>query len=444
MKGVAGGSAVLLLLAGMVAPSAFGDPRSTDPGVRPNTLEFLSYEDTGYKFEIIPPGESPPTDFEEPGFDDSAFNKGDGAFGSGGSCPLQETVATDWPTDSELLIRRGVQIPDGATNVRIMVSVDNDFVEGFFNGVSIAQDITHEDCPIRDEFRLDVPQELIKPGPNLLAFHLRDRGGQSFFDARVLAELPNDLERVAIPLKGRPLVPIVPVTTPTLGCDSSGTSRGLTVRFNVEATGDAGEIRFDQPIQEQPGSEFTAVRLFINDQLVLTTLDRAPGPRQLASLSPLLESSPTTLFAFGTVLTREDVSQAIGRCLAAAIVQRPGLTRSECEAVCRNLARAYRWSCKLLMAGGGILSGGTSGLIVSTFGGDLCDEAISGAEQECLDSCKTLPNQRPSGQHHSGRKQGPDSTINASLPGAACVDGARRGLMLVLGRFQPGRQQTSA
>jgi hypothetical protein len=72
-----------------------------------------------------------------------------------------------------------------------MVSVDNDILGVFFNGVPITDNtIVHDNCPVEDDSSLPVPQQLIKSGPNLVAFQVLDRGGESFFDARILAELP--------------------------------------------------------------------------------------------------------------------------------------------------------------------------------------------------------------------------------------------------------------
>src|SRR5205807_7901009 len=138
---------------------------------------------------IIGPNETPPPGFEQPfpDFDASAagFTEGTAAFGSGGECPLQSTVQTDWPINTQLLVRRNVFIPAGATNVRVMVSVDNDIVGLFFNGALITTNI-HDECPNRDDVRLDVPQELVQPGGNLVVYWLRDRGDESFFDTRIL------------------------------------------------------------------------------------------------------------------------------------------------------------------------------------------------------------------------------------------------------------------
>jgi hypothetical protein len=132
----------------------------------------------------------------------------------GEDCPLQETVQTEWPLESQLLVRRVIEIPEGATKIRIMVSVDNDIIGLFFNGIVIAENIRHGECPILDEFRFDVPQELVRPGPNLVAFHVLDRppeigpANESFFDTRILAELPLESQEPAPQVVEVPLVPV--------------------------------------------------------------------------------------------------------------------------------------------------------------------------------------------------------------------------------------------
>jgi hypothetical protein len=93
-----------------------------------------------------------------------------------------------------------ISVPEGATNIRIMVAVDNDIRGVFFNGKSLVEDalgtnsVTHDECPILDEFRFDVPQGFVQPGENLIAFHVVDRGAESFFDTRILAETPTRSE----------------------------------------------------------------------------------------------------------------------------------------------------------------------------------------------------------------------------------------------------------
>ena len=201
----------LLLVFSLGSREVLGDERATNPGVDPNTSEPLSYRNSGYRFLIIPPTGTPPPNFEQPGFNDTAFNfnTGSAAFGGGGGgaigggdCPLRSTVKTAWTLLNQLLVRRVVSIPAGVTGVRVMVSVDNDIVGVFFNGQpipipGIPFPVLHGECPILDEFRFDVPQSLVQPGQNLVVFHLLDRppkvglGNESFFDTRILAQTCN-------------------------------------------------------------------------------------------------------------------------------------------------------------------------------------------------------------------------------------------------------------
>ena len=172
----------------MALSAASGDERPTDPGIGPHTIELLPYQAAGYRYHILTLDETPPPGFEQPSFDDTGWNTGAAAFGSVGDCPLQGTVQTPWPAESQLLIRRVVAVPPGATGLRVLVTVDNDIMGAFFNGVPIAGFVAHEDCPIPDEFRVDVPPSLVTPGDNLVAVQVRDRHPSSFFDTRLLAE----------------------------------------------------------------------------------------------------------------------------------------------------------------------------------------------------------------------------------------------------------------
>lgn len=196
-------SLLLLLVLAIMSDEVMGDDRPpADPGITPYTVELLSYKGSEYRFLTIPLDTEPPEGFEQPDFDDSEFKTGTAPFGGGccglgeKDCPLRQTVQTEWSTETQLLLRRSVFIPDGAASVRIMVSVDNDVVEVFFNGECVPHSsISHGNCPILDEFRVDIPQELVQPGEmNLVAFHLRDRppdvgqANESFFDTRILAE----------------------------------------------------------------------------------------------------------------------------------------------------------------------------------------------------------------------------------------------------------------
>jgi hypothetical protein len=154
--------------------------------------EILSYQSPGYRYQVISQDAAPPLGFEQLDFDDSSWNQGSAAFGFAGDldygCPLQTTVRTLWPENTRLLVRRAISIPANATNVRVMVAVDNDVVDVFFNGTRISTPVQHEGCPSHDDLRFDVPQNLIQPGQNLVVYHLLDRGSETFFDTRILGD----------------------------------------------------------------------------------------------------------------------------------------------------------------------------------------------------------------------------------------------------------------
>jgi len=219
------GNLILLLLLGIGLKDALGDVRPTNSDIGPNTVELLIYQASGYRFQVIDPFATPPSEFEQPDFDDTAWDVGDAAFGTGGVCPLQTTVHTFWPVESQLLVRRIVSIPAGTTGVRIMVSIDNDIIGVFFNGTSLSNSIYHEGCPIMDEFRFDVPQYLVQPGQNVVVFNILDRGAESFFDTRVLGEVPDeitidiDIKPGSFPnpinLKSKGNVPVAILSSPT-------------------------------------------------------------------------------------------------------------------------------------------------------------------------------------------------------------------------------------
>ena len=107
---------------------------AADPGLTPQTLQVIPYAATDYRFKTYGLGEVP-ADYGLETFDDSTFAAGDASFGSGGGCPLQATVRTDWPVDSEIVLRRNFDLPPGAANLRVMVAIDND-VDVFLNGGS--------------------------------------------------------------------------------------------------------------------------------------------------------------------------------------------------------------------------------------------------------------------------------------------------------------------
>lgn len=147
------------------------------------TTALLPYLSDGYKYEVVSRGGS--TGFEAPGYDDSGWAAGAAAFGTGGGCPLDNTVKTFWPPNTDLLVRRAITLPANASNVVVSIAIDND-VYVFWNGIAIGSTV-HENCATRDTLQLTVPASDLQAGSNLLAVRSVDRGGETYFDVQVTA-----------------------------------------------------------------------------------------------------------------------------------------------------------------------------------------------------------------------------------------------------------------
>jgi hypothetical protein len=150
---------------------------------------LIPYGGDGYRYFVTGHGGVP--GFQDPAFDDSTWAIGDAAFGSGGGCPLDPTVRTNWPLFTDILLRKSFDLPAGF-NVKIGVAIDND-VEVFVNGHSLGF-FSHEGCAVRDSKVYDVPTGvLVQGGVNLLAVRAIDRGVIGLVDVQVTL-LPIDTD----------------------------------------------------------------------------------------------------------------------------------------------------------------------------------------------------------------------------------------------------------
>ena len=189
MRRVARALAVVGLTAGL---SGVGSGAAADD--TPSLV--LEYGSGDYHYAEVAVGGGP-TGFSEVGFDDSAFAVGTAPFGQSVdvfACPLEAT--TPWAPNTDLLVRRNVTLPAGATNVVIHVAIDND-LELFWNGVSIA-DVQHDGCPTHDSVEIEVPIALLTAGANTMAARASDRGGETFLDLSITANMPPDCESVNV------------------------------------------------------------------------------------------------------------------------------------------------------------------------------------------------------------------------------------------------------
>jgi hypothetical protein len=173
------GLLVLLNAFGFVALTASFDGAVAQP--------IIPYLSTGYRYAVVDfdglPG------FEQPGFDDSGFSVGDAAFGTGGYCPLDSTIQTEWPLFTDLLVRKEFTVAAGASPIVVAVAIDND-AQVFINGTDISGGLrVHEGCAERDSFLFTIPDAVLNfGGTNLLAVRARDRGGLTYFDVEVRGE----------------------------------------------------------------------------------------------------------------------------------------------------------------------------------------------------------------------------------------------------------------
>src|SRR5215475_13396236 len=186
-------SAILLSTTVILGLAVVGSA-GTAANIRPTIV--IPYGATGYMYQVV--AHDAGVGFEQPGFDDSAFALGDAGFGNiWGGCPLNTPldVKTTWVAETDILVRKEFELPQGATNVVVNVAIDND-VSVFVNGYDISSDDNssglqvREGCASRDSFTFAAPDGILQVGPNLLALRGRDRGNATYLDVQVTADIP--------------------------------------------------------------------------------------------------------------------------------------------------------------------------------------------------------------------------------------------------------------
>jgi RHS repeat-associated protein len=223
-----------------------------------------NYINPGTRFNVNWPGNDASSSggtlteqFNEPfyliGFDDSSFSLGQAPFtdtiGAQGSvgCPL--IGKSLFPVLGTLDLRKTVELPPGATNVKALVAIDNDFTL-WVNGTEVINQV-HENCAYYWEYTVPIPDNLLHPGPNLIAVQARDRGVSTAFDlsligpASLVSAKPLTLVMSTNPNSGQSLLTISPsanlsevlgqpATFTALVTNASGTpAPSVPVTFNV-------------------------------------------------------------------------------------------------------------------------------------------------------------------------------------------------------------------
>ncbi|MDI6801374.1 MAG: hypothetical protein QMD01_04895 [Thermodesulfovibrionales bacterium] len=164
---------------------------------------ILPYNSIGWRFLVVPFGGSP--GFEQPGFDDSQFYLGNAPFGQGDWCPLDPTIKTFWPLNSDILLRRTFTLPSDASTVKVAVAIDND-IQVFINGMDISGGLQQNEwCTVLDRLVFPVQDSLLVfGGANLLAVRARNRGVISYVDIEVRADMPERILRI---ISSSPVIP---------------------------------------------------------------------------------------------------------------------------------------------------------------------------------------------------------------------------------------------
>ncbi len=140
------------------------------------TVPLVGYGSAGWRYSIV--GWNGGAGFESPSFNDATWASGTGGFGDGG-CGLPAN--TPWGLNSDLLVRRWVTVPMNG-RIRVAAKIDND-VQAFVNGIALSSLTVFEGCGGSERYASVSPP--LAGGPTLIAVRARDRGGHSYFDARI-------------------------------------------------------------------------------------------------------------------------------------------------------------------------------------------------------------------------------------------------------------------
>ena len=160
----------------------------------------LSYGSTAFRYAVGAGGSQ--TGFEARAYPETGWTSGDAAFGSvpelaasGCSDALTSRIKTRWApgsgeVPSHLFTRRSFyleSVPAGGVNIG--VAIDNDIGAAYVNGQQVGQGFVHEGCATDDSFIYPVGAAQLRNGMNYFAIDAVDRGGATFFDVSVTANV---------------------------------------------------------------------------------------------------------------------------------------------------------------------------------------------------------------------------------------------------------------
>jgi hypothetical protein len=166
-----------------IAAANLGDFSKVPPPPVVKTVVPTS-EESGIEWRYAT--DKPGDDWMKPGFDDAAWKKGPGGFGTKGT--PGSVVRTEWKT-ADVWLRRDFDLPDGKfTSLQFRAHHDED-VEIYINGVLAAQAkgfiSEYQELKIKPE-----AQAAFKPGKNLFAVHCHQTQGGQYVDVGLVDVVP--------------------------------------------------------------------------------------------------------------------------------------------------------------------------------------------------------------------------------------------------------------
>jgi len=102
---------------------------------------------------------------------------------------------TEWQNDTDLFLRREFTLSGSSNSTgELRIVVDNDIVSTYLNEVKLGVPTYARDgCDgVTSEVVFPIPSGVFRDGKNVIAFHVRDRGSQSFFNFQLRVDVcPN-------------------------------------------------------------------------------------------------------------------------------------------------------------------------------------------------------------------------------------------------------------
>jgi hypothetical protein len=142
------------------------------------TSALVPAADRGPKAEWRYVTERPGDDWMKPGFDDAAWSRGPGGFGTEGTPAA--VIGTEWNTP-DIWLRREVDLPaDLPAELMLRIHHDED-AEVWINGERLLRTVGY--TTNYEVFGLtDAARAAIRPGKNIIAVHCRQTGGGQYID----------------------------------------------------------------------------------------------------------------------------------------------------------------------------------------------------------------------------------------------------------------------